>query len=263
MGPHTAALFFTRKFNCTKRWPVHQLLNIFKKSITDRLMAKFITALLIALLLAGNIYFYLKSKTKTPPPKVMAVAAPAKTTAAFRYEVPAYEMNAEMKKVLTARDALKEYAVKNKCSRQYAFVVDMRIPSYKKRFFVYDLQKDSLINSGFVAHGTGSETFRGQLVFSNIPDSRCTSLGKYRVGASYKGMYGLSYRLHGLDSSNNKALQRAIVLHGHGCVPDDETDEYPICFSYGCPMVSTAFLKTLKGYIARQGKTPILLSIIY
>lgn len=226
-------------------------------------MTKIITALLIVLLLAGNIYFYLQSKKKVEPKQMVASTASLNAKPAFRYEVPAYEMNAEMKKVLTARDALKEYAIKNKCNRQYAFVIDMRIPSFKKRFFVYDLQKEALINSGFVAHGTGSETFRGELLFSNVPDSRCTSLGKYKIGASYKGMYGLSYRLHGLDSTNNKAMQRAIVLHGHDCVPDNETDEYPICFSYGCPMVSTAFLKTLKGYIAKQGKTPILLSIIY
>lgn len=117
--------------------------------------------------------------------------------------------------------------------------------------------------SGLVAHGTGSETFKGELVFSNIPDSRCTSLGKYKIGVSYKGMYGLSYRLHGLDSTNNKALARAIVLHGNSCVPDEEEYEYPICFSYGCPMVSSGFLKKLKPYIDKQGKTPVLLSIIY
>ena len=65
------------------------------------------------------------------------------------------------------------------------------------------------------------------------------------------------------SGSNNKALQRAIVLHGNNCVPDNETDEYPICFSYGCPMVSTKYLQKLKGYIAKQGKKPILLSVIY
>jgi L,D-transpeptidase catalytic domain len=229
-----------------------------------------ILAALILLLLAGNIYFYLKSKEKPVKPTALGAAVPtaasgtaAPAAAAFKYLAPAYEMNAEMRKVNAARAELKLYAAKNKCNQQYAFVIDMRIPSYKKRFFVYDLKKDSLLTSGFVAHGTGTETFKGELVFSNVPDSRCSSLGKYKIGASYKGMYGFSYRLHGMDSTNNKALQRAIVLHGHSCVPDAETDEYPICFSYGCPMVSPAFLKKLKTYIDKQGKTPILLSIIY
>ena len=231
-------------------------------------MAKILTASVIMLLLAGNIYFYLKSTKKLPVPKVMGVAAPNTATPAainstFKYLVPAFEMNTEMMKVKNNRTLLKDYALKNKCNQDYGFIIDMRIPSYKKRFFVYNLKKDSLINSGFVAHGTGSETFKGELVFSNTPDSRCTSLGKYKIGVSYKGMYGFSYRLFGLDSTNNKAMQRAIVLHGHSCVPDKETDEYPICFSYGCPMVSVNFLQQLKGYITKQGKNPILMSIIY
>ena len=231
-------------------------------------MAKILTAAVIILLLAGNIYFYLNSKKKAPVPKVMGVAtpnaaAPAALTSTFKYLVPAFEMNTEMIKIKNSRILLKDYAIKNKCNQDYGFIIDMRIPSYKKRFFVYNLKKDSLMNSGFVAHGTGSETFKGELVFSNTPDSRCTSLGKYKIGASYKGMYGFSYRLLGLDSTNNKAMQRAIVLHGHNCVPNTETDEYPICFSYGCPMVSVNFLQQLKGYISKQGKNPILLSIIY
>jgi hypothetical protein len=168
-----------------------------------------------------------------------------------------------MIKVDKNRNELELYAAKNKCNTKTAFVIDMRIPSYKKRFFICDLKKDVIIDSGYVAHGTGSETFRNQLVFSNVPDSRCTSLGKYKIGGSYTGMYGFSYRLYGLDSSNSKALERAIVLHGHSCIPDKAYDDYPLCFSYGCPMVSTKFLQVLKGYISKQGKEPILLSVIY
>lgn len=232
-------------------------------------MKKGITTFVILLLLAGNIYFYLKSGSSKVNPDASPVK-PLKTNAAllspvttFKYPVAAFDINSEMIKVNNNRAELEAYAVKNKCNQQYAFVIDMRIPSYKKRFFVFDLKKDSIVDAGFVAHGTGSETFRGELIFSNVPDSRCSSLGKYKIGASYKGMYGLSYRLQGMDSTNNKALQRGIVLHGHNCVPDDETDEYPICFSYGCPMVSTKYLLRLKSYISKQGKTPILLSVIY
>jgi hypothetical protein len=231
-------------------------------------MYKIITGILILLLVAGNIYFYLKSKNKPAKPEVKTrglrnnAVLPIAATG-FTYAAPAYVLEEEMVKVDNSRNELEVYASQIKCNTKYAFVADMRIPSFKKRFFVFDLTKDSIIHSGYVAHGTGSETFRNQLVFSNVPNSRCTSLGKYKIGVSYKGMYGLSYRLHGLDSTNSKALERAIVLHGHDCVPDKAYDEYPICFSYGCPMVSTKFLQTLKGYIAKQGKTPILLSIIY
>lgn len=231
-------------------------------------MKKMILAAVFAILLAGNIYFYFKGRNNRAEPEVNAVpfrnsASLASSAATYKYAAPAYNIEAEMTKVDKNRMELELYASRNKCNTKYAFVIDMRIPSFKKRFFVFDLATDSIINSGYVAHGTGSETFRNELVFSNVPDSRCTSLGKYKIGASYKGMYGLSYRLYGLDSTNSNALKRAIVLHGHSCVPDKAYDEYPICFSYGCPMVSTQFLQVLKGYIARQGKEPILLSIIY
>jgi uncharacterized protein (UPF0333 family) len=231
-------------------------------------MSKVSIAVLIVILLAGNVYFYVKSKKNTETPKAISMGAANTTntnsaTTGLNYAVPSFEINTEMRRVKNTQMALKNYAVNNKCNQDYAFVIDMRIPSYKKRFFVYNLKRDSLVNSGFVAHGTGSETFRGELVFSNVPDSRCSSLGKYKIGGSYKGMYGFSYKLAGLDSTNNRAFERAIVLHGHACVPDDQQNEWPICFSYGCPMVSTKFLQTLKGYISKQGKTPILMEIIY
>lgn len=231
-------------------------------------MYKIVSGIVILLLLAGNIYFYLKTKEVKPGPKENTVklknsATLTAATNAFKYAIPAYNLSEEMVKVEKNRNELELYAAKNKCNTKTAFVIDMRIPSYKKRFFICDLKRDVIIDSGYVAHGTGSETFRNQLLFSNLPDSRCTSLGKYKIGASYKGMYGFSYRLHGLDSTNNKALERAIVLHGHSCIPDKAYDDYPICFSYGCPMVSTKFLQLLKAYISKQGKEPILLSIIY
>jgi L,D-transpeptidase catalytic domain len=181
----------------------------------------------------------------------------------YNYTVPSFDYNIEIKRVRNTEIALKNYAAKNKCNTNYGFVIDMRLPSYKKRFFVFNLKKDSIETSGLVAHGTGSETFKGALVFSNTPDSRQTSLGKYKIGGSYNGMYGFSYKLTGLDSTNSNAFARAIVLHAHACVPDNEYDEYPICFSYGCPMVNPVFLQTLKSYISKQGKTPILMSIIY
>jgi hypothetical protein len=231
-------------------------------------MSKTSTAVLIILLLAGNVFFYVKYKKMADTKKPVAMGNPntistTSSIASPTYAVPSFEINTEMRRVKNTQLQLKTYAANNKCNQDYAFVIDMRIPSYKKRFFVYNLKRDSLVASSFVAHGTGSETFRGELIFSNVPDSRCSSLGKYKIGGSYKGMYGFSYKLTGLDSSNNKAFERAIVLHGHACVPDEQKSEWPICFSYGCPMVSTKFLQTLKGYISKQGKNPILMEIIY
>jgi L,D-transpeptidase catalytic domain len=180
-----------------------------------------------------------------------------------RYITPEYNLATELARVKLHYTGLKLYAAANKLSAQYIFVIDMRLPSYKKRFFVYNQKNDSLIATALVSHGVGTETYKGYLIFSNIPDSRMSSLGKYKIGVSYNGTYGFSYRLHGLDSTNNKALQRGVVIHSYPTVPNTERAEGPIVLSYGCPMVSPNFLQQLKGYISSQKKTLILLSIIY
>ena len=103
---------------------------------------------------------------------------------------------------------------------------------------------------------------QGNLVFSNIPNSNCTSLGKYKIGNSYNGNFGLSYKLKGLDKTNSRALDRAVVLHSYCGVPNTEVYPAPICVSEGCPMVSTAFFTQLKAYMD-ESQEPILLWIYY
>jgi hypothetical protein len=87
----------------------------------------------------------------------------------------------------------------------------------------------------------------------------CTSLGKYKIGNSYTGKWGYSYKLHGLDSSNNNAFERTVVLHSHSCVPESEVDD-DICQSNGCPTVSPNMLGELKTII-NNSKKPVLLWI--
>ncbi|MDR7371685.1 murein L,D-transpeptidase catalytic domain-containing protein [Flavobacterium aquidurense] len=143
-----------------------------------------------------------------------------------------------------------------------AFLVDMRIKSGRNRFFVYDLVNDKILDQGLVAHGSGSETgIRGELKFSNTPNSNCTSLGRYSIERCYKGIFGKAYRLNGLDDTNNNALKRAIVLHSYSAVPLDEQDYY-ISNSHGCPMVNEEFFKRIEKIID-SSKSKIILNIYY
>jgi hypothetical protein len=144
----------------------------------------------------------------------------------------------------------------------FCFLVDMRLPSGKNRFFVYDLRRDSILLAGLVAHGCGSANFASTPVFSNVNGSGCTSLGRYRVGYAYKGQFGPAYKLYGLDTSNSQAYMRNVVLHSYMEVPQGETYPSPICNSRGCPMVSPGFLRMLQPLIARSGR-PICLWIFY
>ncbi|PBJ15618.1 murein L,D-transpeptidase catalytic domain-containing protein [Flavobacterium sp. ACN6] len=152
--------------------------------------------------------------------------------------------------------------IEHKYNQKIAFLVDMKVPSGKNRFFVYDLEKDQVIDQGLVAHGSGSETgIKGMLKFSNMPNSNCTALGRYAIGKTYKGIFGKAYRLAGLEESNSNALKRAIVLHHYSAVPLEEQDYY-ISNSHGCPMVNEQFFKRIEKIIDGS-KSNILMDIYY
>jgi L,D-transpeptidase catalytic domain len=156
--------------------------------------------------------------------------------------------------------AVKAYTIKNNFNNRYCFLIDMKMASGSKRFFVYDLKNDSILLAGLVTHGSGLNNFTDSAVFSNVPGSNCTSLGKYKIGKSYFGTFGLAYKLYGLDKTNSNAFDRFVVLHSHPCVPDYEITPRHICRSWGCPTISPLFLNQLKMYIDRSDK-PILLWI--
>jgi L,D-transpeptidase catalytic domain len=160
------------------------------------------------------------------------------------------------RKAIEARD----YVSDKKFSEQYCFFIDMRLPSGKNRFFVYSLEKDAVVAAGLVSHGKGSEKGSYALVFSNTPNSLCTSLGKYKMGRSYQGMFGLSYKLYGLDRTNSNAFERNVVLHSYNGVPKQEVFPEPICVSEGCPQIAPDFLNQLKAYMDASD-APILLWI--
>lgn len=148
---------------------------------------------------------------------------------------------------------------KNKFNDKICFMIDMRLPSEKNRFFVYDLKRDSIALSGLVAHGNCYQYWLEGRRYNNEIGGGCTSLGKYKVGNSYNGRFGRAYKLHGLDKTNSNAYERFVVLHSYDCVPDIETTD-DICQSNGCPMVSPAFLKKLQKIIDKSDM-PILLFI--
>lgn len=155
---------------------------------------------------------------------------------------------------------LENYIKANNYNTEYVFLVDMSIPSGKNRFFVYNLKKDAFEISSLVTHGVGSNKYDNDdpLEFSNMPYSLKTSIGKYKIGNSYYGRFGLAYKLHGLESTNDKAFERDIVLHAHARVPDKEPFPGYIIVSSGCPTVSPTFLSTLDKYLKASNK-PILL----
>ena len=147
----------------------------------------------------------------------------------------------------------------NDFDTSFCFMIDLSLPSNHKRFFVYDMKKDSATASGLVTHGNCNEYWLEGKKYGNAVGCGCSSLGKYKVGNSYYGKFGLAYKLHGLEKTSSNAYRRYVVLHSHECVPDVEVQR-EICQSNGCPTVSPSFLKHLQTVIS-QSRKPILLWI--
>lgn len=153
----------------------------------------------------------------------------------------------------------KSFVSENAYNNKFCLLVDMSLLSYQNRFLVYDLMKDTILNAGLVTHGRCNENWLKGRRYDNKAGCGCTSLGKYKVGFSYKGRFGLAYKLYGLDKTNDNAFKRFVVLHSHSCVPESEVDD-DICQSDGCPTVSPSFLQYLKARLDASAR-PVLLWI--
>lgn len=153
----------------------------------------------------------------------------------------------------------KKYCKEKGFNTKVAFFSNMSIRSGKNRFFIVDLENDSILNSGLVTHGHCQNYASVKPSFSNVSGSNCTSLGHYKIGYKYDGRFGTAYKLYGLDKTNSNAFDRFVVLHSHSCVPDYES-AVGICRSEGCPTVSPYFLSEL-GKIIDASSKPVMLWI--
>ncbi|HKO79494.1 MAG TPA: murein L,D-transpeptidase catalytic domain family protein [Chitinophagaceae bacterium] len=167
--------------------------------------------------------------------------------------------NSSLEKAKLKAVAAKLFVKQKGYNDNICFLVDMSLSSGQNRFFVYNLKKDTLQNSGLVTHGRCNQYWLNGRKYGNTIGCGCTSLGKYKVGHSYTGRFGLAYKLYGLDKTNDKAFERFVVLHAHECVPETEVKD-DICQSDGCPTVSPGFLLQLKPIIDAS-KKPVLLWI--
>lgn len=159
----------------------------------------------------------------------------------------------------------KSYAKTRNLDTGLALLIDYKIHSGKKRAFLVDLSLNKPIDSFLVSHGCGLNPWGGDYskekpTFSNEPESHCSSLGHFKIGIKGKSSWGIfiKYFLHGLDSSNNNALKRQIVLHGWSEVSDSEIYPEGTPEGWGCPAFSNAVMTLLDSAIQTRSK-PILL----
>lgn len=143
-----------------------------------------------------------------------AVATGAALALPTRVFAQAWSLSGQHRKILAvAREQLERNRARL-WRTDIVGVADFALPSSLPRFHFADLEKGQ-VRSFLVAHGRGSDPQHDGFLkyFSNEFNSLATSRGAFITNEWYKGKYGTSIRLTGVDPDNSNALDRAIVLH--------------------------------------------------
>ncbi len=166
-------------------------------------------------------------------------------------------------------DEAYEYAKANDFDLEHAVLIDFGRHSGKNRFFVWNFKENRVEIESLVAHGygnTGYESSNQEIVFSNVPNSYTSSLGKYRLGARSWSNWGINihYKMHGLESTNDKAYERYVVLHSFKHIPNEEVYPayLPMGFSQGCPVIDDETMREVDTLLQTKQK-PVLMWIYY
>lgn len=149
-------------------------------------------------------------------------------------------------------------------NQEFLTIADFSKPSSEKRLFIINMEKMELVFKSLVAHGRNSGKLMAEK-FSNKMESYQSSMGFFITGNVYKGKHGMSLQLEGIEAGiNDKAKQRAIVIHGADYVNDQLIKKQGyIGRSLGCPAVpqnqAKDIIQTIKGsslfYIHAPDKT--------
>jgi hypothetical protein len=135
-------------------------------------------------------------------------------------------------------------------------VIDYTRPSTEPRLFVLDVEAPALLHEELVAHGRGTGENEARR-FSNEPGSHQSSLGLFVTRGTYVGRHGRSLRLQGLEPGvNDRALDRAIVLHGAAYVSEAFAALHGrLGRSFGCPALAVDVAQRVIDAI--HGGTPL------
>ena len=120
-------------------------------------------------------------------------------------------------------------------------VIDYSLPSTTPRLWVFDVASGRLLFKELVAHGrnTGDNMATS---FSDVMNSRQSSLGLFVARDTYVGSNGYSLRMAGLEPGfNGNAFERAIVMHGAPYVDAAMAKKQGrLGRSWGCPALREA-----------------------
>lgn len=143
------------------------------------------------------------------------------------------------------RQAVAGYNRIKEKSKPILTLIDFSKPSTEKRLFVFDMMKKKLLYSSVVSHGRNSgENYATS--FSNQNGSYKSSLGFFLTEHTYQGGNGYSLILNGLEKGiNDKAKERAIVVHGAAYANPAVASSGRLGRSLGCPALPTHLAKPI------------------
>jgi len=163
-----------------------------------------------------------------------------------------------------SREAL-SYINSNNYNNKFCLLADFSIPSGKNRLFVWSFDSSKVILESLVSHGSGpsqwsSDYSKEKPTFSNVVDSHCSSLGKYKIGKRGWSNWGIhvNYKLHGLEPTNDNAYKRVVVLHSWDAIPEKEIYPRGCPESWGCPAVNNDVMKKLDQLLQSSSKPTLL-----
>ncbi|MCP4121871.1 MAG: peptidase [Bacteroidetes bacterium] len=149
----------------------------------------------------------------------------------------------------------------------FCILIDMSIHSGLNRFILWDFERDTVYNTFLVSHGCcdnqwGEDLSKTEAIFSNVTNSHCSSLGKYRIGERGYSNWGINvkYSLHGLEDSNNNAFSRYIVFHSWNMVTEEEVHPKGSPEGWGCPAISNKSMQLIDPLL-RESSKPVLMWI--
>ncbi|MBO4753729.1 MAG: murein L,D-transpeptidase catalytic domain family protein [Bacteroidales bacterium] len=157
----------------------------------------------------------------------------------------------------------KDYARVRNLNDRYCIFVDYSIPSGTPRVFVWSFEKEKVVYKTYTMHGPGMGSTAEKPVFSNLPGSKCSSLGHFAVTKVHGTRNKRGFRIKGLDIANKTAYARGLMIHRAKWVDTNCWREYiplqPKC-CLGCITVSSKGMNYLEKLIKGEEKQILLWS---
>lgn len=107
--------------------------------------------------------------------------------------------------------------------RRYWIVVDFERSVLRKRLWVVEAASGKTVLAAHVSHGIGSGELHARR-FDGGPGSGESLVGAFVTAEEYRGRWGRSMRVDGLEARNASCRKRAIVFHA----------QWPPLWSRGC-----------------------------